>query len=278
MNNIQNVMDFLKIIIPLSVLIGVISRGLIKVFYQTEIDRMLSTKQSRKNDEIVAGLIIALLFSVITAFGLITNLPFFQHTVIKLPFGKEFNLAFFYAILFMIGCFLFYFLLIAGAFPAIRKMSVFKKQIMTLLAKLTYFLIFLPALLIAFSIKLNVDELSIEYILLALTLLTVFYALILIYLTYLANILSHHRLKYNIRTVHQSEVDNHLEKLYFVYTLDKERFILSDKQHANAYNMFTPIYIYNHASNTLNIIDEVKGKVGDENSRLKTKSRKDFFG
>lgn len=270
-------MGFFNIIVPLSIIIGIISKGFIKVFYQTEMDSILSTKQNRKKNEIVGVLITALLFSAITGYGLIMDLPFFQHTMFKLPFGKTLILASIYGILFLIGGFLFYFLLITGAFPGIRKMSVFKKQIMMLLAKLTYFLIFLPALLIAFSINLNVDEFSIEHILLTLTILTVLYALILLYLTYLANILSHQRLAYNVRAVPQSEVNDQLNKLYFVYTLDKERFILSDKQYTNAYNMFTPIYIYNHAANTLNIIDEIKGKMNDENTRLKTKSRKRFL-
>jgi hypothetical protein len=156
-------------------------------------------------------------------------------------------------------------------------MSVFKKQIMILLAKITYFLIFPFALWLAFSIPLNVAGLSLASILLGFTILTVFYALILIYLAYLANVCSHSRLKYCVRTIHPSKINEQLEKLYFVYTLNKESFVLSEKRNADEYNLFTPIYVYNHTSNTLTIIEEVRSEVNTEKSRLKTYARKHFF-
>lgn len=268
-----NLLDFFKIIVPLSIVIATIIKAGSIFFNQTEIDKILSTQKSKKWNEVINSSAIAVLFSLITLLGLFTDLPFFQNKMIELPFWNEFNLAFIYLFLFIIGCFLFYVLLLSETLPFLKRMELYKKQMMGWIAKVTYFLVFPPALLIAFSIRLNFAGFSIESILLAFFVLTVFYAFLLIYLAYLNHIFSNKKRNYYLKAIAQSEVNELLKKLYLVSTLDKQRFILSDRRDVNEYTLFTPIYIYNHATNTLNIIDEVNKKTNDERSRLQTHSR-----
>lgn len=254
LDNINSIPDGWKIITALFPIIGFATPYIVNLLYNTPLDSVLTTKSHKIIEELIATFFIAIIFATMSVIG-----PFIDY-----PQPPRFILN---AILlvFTISILMFLVLLFISAIISNKRMTKRKVKWVIGLAKFTYLGFFLSAMVIAFSMKLNAGDYTIQRLFSIGFMLFIMYFMMLFILSHLKNTVIPSKLNYQIQLIKEPELSEHLKSLFIAYAIDKDRFVLTKQKDTQEY------YIYNHANSTLNKIENAHEM---NKSRVETHSRR----
>lgn len=240
-----------------------------KWLFQTEIDRILSSYQQRKKEEFSFILITA--FAITFVMASISFNKDLSYSVLQ----NDLTVDIIFLLLF-IGLSTLLILLAACIYIASHTVKKAGRRFIKTIAITTYISNMSSGFIFSFASSRTLKNYSLQEISFFVYLLVI-YASMMVAIGYVRDATSEMRLKNQILSINQSEVSEELNRLYLIYALTQEQFILSEQRSVNKSSMSPPFYIYNHTSGTLHKV--VENDRGNEmKPRKATHGRKRFFG